>query len=68
MIKKIFNSQNVSFLGSVILPLATMVLTTLSLDEPQPVTQPVRNNEKLLMPTSAQSTGYFVLHTPTNRR
>ncbi len=68
MIKKVINEQNMSFLGSTLLPLAAMVLATLSLDEPQPVAQPVRNDEKLLMPTSAQSTGYFVSHLPANRR
>ncbi len=68
MIKKVISEQNVSFLGSMLLPLAAMVFTTLSLDEPKPVAQPVRNDDRLLMPTSAQSTGYFILHHPANRR
>ncbi|MDY6867451.1 MAG: hypothetical protein SVT56_06040 [Chloroflexota bacterium] len=68
MIKKVINEQNVSFFGSVLLPLAAIVLATLSLEKPQPITQPVRNDQQLLMPTSAQSTGYFVSHNQANRR
>jgi len=68
MIKKILNVQNVKMLGALILPFAAMVMAKLTPAVLQPASNPVRNDDNLLMPTSPQSTGYFVAHNPINRR